>query len=396
MATRTIKFNISSSLSYIDKLKIYTLSNEHRLLWNHLLGWCQENRADFKQLNQEYVKFRNENELTIPSKSAQNTCRAFINAILGFYALKENDPTARFPYKFKSWKHFTSFTYDWNQGCGGFKLTEDKLILLKPRVEIALPNFLKNIDLSDVKLITFTFTDGKYWLHVVYDQKVVKKESSGNWLSIDPGLSSIITGITNTGIAIQYSNTKFTHLEKSVDHLKSIRDKKVKYSKRYERIKALVKKTQKKLSCKQKYFHHKLTREVIDFCQEHDISKIIHGDIKTKSLTKSKVAHSGLNKSSQNRGTLSRVKQFLAYKAEEVGIAHVLQNEAWTSKTNCYTGEIIQDMTLSTRTIEIEPGLSIDRDVNGAINIAQKNLGVWLPQLEWIREISILKRYVVV
>lgn len=395
---KTFKANISANLSYLDRLKINTLGNEHRVLYNHLLQKTKEADvgADFKKLNAEYVKFRNAHNLTIPSKSAQNTCISLINAIKAFYKLRKTDPTAKFPHRFKSWKFFTAFTYDWNSGNGGFYFKDGYLVIRKPEISIKLPDYLSSKDLSDVKTITFSGQDDKIFLSIVTGSKNENLQAAENWLSIDPGLTSIVTGVTNTGKVLQYANSTFKKLEKSVDKLKSQRDKKKKYSNRYCKIKNALNRKQKKLTNKRRYFHHKLTREIVNFCKEEQIDTIIHGDIETKKLTKGKCASKGLNKSTQNRGSLSRVKSFLAYKAEQVGIKHVLQNEAYTSKTNCLTGEILSNVSLSTRTIEVDDGVFIDRDINGAINIAQKNLGTWSPQLQWIKDLSISKRYVVV
>ncbi len=395
---KTFKANITKNLSFGDRLKIITLSDEHRLLYNHLLEktQCINIGADFKKLNAEYVTFRNENKLTIPSKSAQNTCISLINSIKSFYALRKKDLTHKFPHKFKSWKFFTSFMYDWNSGNGGFYFKDGYLIIRKPEISIKLPEYLASKDLSDVRTITFSGKDKKIFLSITTGSKIKPVEKTSNWLSIDPGLSSIVTAVTNTGKVIQYENCTFKRLEKSVDTLKSKRDKKKKYSKRYLKIKNTLNRKQKKLTDKRRYFHHKLTSELVDFCIGEKISTIIHGDIDTKKLTKGKYASKGLNRSTQNRGSLTRIKSFLAYKAEQAGIKYVLQNEAYTSKTNCLTGVIMSDITLSTRIINLDDDVLIDRDINGAINIAQKNLGTWSPQMEWIKKLSISKRYVVV
>jgi IS605 OrfB family transposase len=139
-----------------------------------------------------------------------------------------------------------------------------------------------------------------------------------------------------------------------------------------------------------------LTKEIINLCTEKNIGRIFYGDIKVKKLTKSKVASKGMNKSTQNRGSLGRTKQFLQYKAGFNGIEFDLINEAWTSKTNCFTGEIWSDMTLGIREVELVEGLVIDRDINAAINIARRTLGEWLPHLLWLNNITITEKYVVI
>jgi len=90
-------------LSYIDKLKLETLSNEHRLLYNFLLEHIKKD-CDFKSLHSLSKNYRKENNLTINAKSAQNTSRLLINNVKSYFALKKKNPNKnpKFPYKFKS------------------------------------------------------------------------------------------------------------------------------------------------------------------------------------------------------------------------------------------------------------------------------------------------------
>ena len=112
-----------------QELIIDTLSNEHRLLYNNLLSTIKNNNLNFKQLNELYKNYRNDNQLTINSKSAQNTCRTLINNIKSFYSLHKKDKTTKFPYRFKSWKYFCSFILDYNNGMGGFNI-EDNILTI--------------------------------------------------------------------------------------------------------------------------------------------------------------------------------------------------------------------------------------------------------------------------
>jgi len=104
MLSKKVKLNLSCN----QKLILETLSNEHRLLYNFLLEKVKDN-LDFKQINSNYKLFRKTNNLTINSKSAQNTSIGLINNIKSYLTLKKKDKSARFPNKFKSHKFFTSF-----------------------------------------------------------------------------------------------------------------------------------------------------------------------------------------------------------------------------------------------------------------------------------------------
>jgi putative transposase len=63
------------------------------------------------------------------------------------------------------------------------------------------------------------------------------------------------------------------------------------------------------------------------------------------------------------------LKQRLIDKAEEAGRLVVLVNPANTSKTCCSCGSIFADQSLADRWLDCTCGLSLDRDVNAAINI---------------------------
>lgn len=394
-AYRSLSFPIERHLDISSRHKLWSLSNDHAQLYNHLLErvWHRlENggRIDYQQINQDYKNFRNEFCLTIPSKSAQNTARGLIDNIKSYYALKKTYSDAKFPKRFKSTHRFNSFIYDWNNGGGGFKICSNQLIILKPEIRIEIPEYIsRQIGSDNIKTVTFYERDSILFCSICVAVSLTALElDPTRFISFDPGIKSLLTGVTCDGEVIQFKNYDFRRDDKNNDKLRAKRDRAKKYSKRYTRLSKILQKRCRKTSNKRKDYQHKVTAKVIEFCEERNIGLIIHGDIQTKSLTKSKGANKNLNRTTQNRGSLSRMKQFLAYKAGVSGIVHVLQNEAYTSKTNCYTGEIMSNMNLSVRKIELTEGLVIDRDANGAINIATKyfrqHKGVWSTHLDWL------------
>jgi putative transposase len=66
------------------------------------------------------------------------------------------------------------------------------------------------------------------------------------------------------------------------------------------------------------------------------------------------------------------LKQRLIDKAEEAGRLVVLVNPDYTSKTCCSCGSIFADLSLADRWLDCACGLSMDRDVNAAINILHR------------------------
>jgi len=373
--------------TYNQEIILRTLSNDHRLLYNHLLEHAKKGE-DFKQLNQRYKNFRIDNQLTIQSHSAQITCRNLIDSIKSFYALKKKDQTSQFPYKFKSYKKFSTFQFHWNNGCGGFKITKQGIqisLIDKHKLNISLPDYFHKSGVTNktVKTMSIKEEDKKFYLIFTYSEKQSNKNlDSENFLSIDLGISSIATCFSNVIKPFAVQNNRFKKIEKQKEHVQSLRDKKKKGSRRHKKLTFRHKKCCKKNSNKNRDFQHKVSKIIIEKCIKENIGTLIVGNIQTKKLPKGKRSMSGLNKSTQNQGTLSRFKTFLDYKSRNAGIDFHLVDESYTSQINCLTGIKTLSSELSVREVELIPGLIVDRDLNSATNIAKRHMGKWFAQTE--------------
>lgn len=371
---------VKLSLNYNQQIILETLSNEHRLLYNFLLEKVKDN-LDFKQINENYKLFRNTNCLTINSKSAQNTSISLINNIKSYLSLKKKDKTARFPNKFKSHKYFTSFMLDYNNGCGGFKINNNKLELnlnsIKNKLLVQIPSYAKDIDNENVKTITFKKENGYYYLIFVYQEKsTIKTLNKENYLSLDLGYSRLLTG-TSKDENIIINNIKQKKLNNYISLLQSKRDRYKRGSRKYRKINESLIQKKRKLKNRVNDFIHKSSKKVVDYCIDNNIGKLIVGDIQVKGLIKKE--NKKINGLTKSTGNLGRFKTFLEYKSKGVGIEFILTNEAWTSKINCMTGNIEFNSDLKNRYF-IHEDLLIDRDVNSCINIL-KNSGECLTQV---------------
>ena len=378
--------------------KLWSLSYEQTQVYNAVLETTKSDSGfDFKHMHLISKNFRNDMNFTSPAKMTQNTCIRLISMWKSFLSLRKTDENARAPKRFASTWNFTPLIFDWNSGNGGFYFTDTHLVIRKPEMQIKLPEYaLKMLEAADFTVadLKISMKDDKFFCSMTLKDIHQRSPAGDRWASIDPGLTHAISLVTSTGEAVKWQNSPFKKLERSISEVQSLKDKKKRGSRRHAKLVLTYRKLSAKRANKQRDFQHKLSAEVIDFCKDHQIGKIFYGDIKTKKLTKAKSASSGLNKSTQNRGTLGRTKGFLQYKAGLNGIHFVLTNEAYTSKTNCYTGELYPGMHLGTRVVQIDEEVWLDRDINAAINIARRNLGSWLPQLEWISGISMTERYV--
>jgi putative transposase len=363
-------------------------------------------------MNQCYKNYRNYYGLTINSGSAQNTCKSLVNNILSFYALRKKDPDAEFPYKFKSYKHFCSFTYNWCDGCGGFKFVDGKLVInllsaasKAKKLILDLPKYVTNtINNGNIKIMTFSKDElGRYFISFVYSETESNKKKIVNqdFLSIDLGYSDLVTAYCNKSEIDNFSitNMRLNRLQKSSEFLQSKKDLKVKRSKAFKKINKLFRKVKRKQVNKQKDFQHKVSKNIIDLCVKNEIGNLIIGDIKVKKVIKNntklikkkikectddkklvilqeklikeyeKIKINGLSKST----ALGRFKTFLEYKSKNAGIEFHSVNEAYTSQENCLTGERMFSSKLDNRIVEVKEGLFVDRDLNSAINIAKKS-----------------------
>jgi len=113
------------------------------------------------------------------------------------------------------------------------------------------------------------------------------------------------------------------------------------------------------ISNSRKDFLNKLTHSLIDrydFIALEDLQ--INGMVRNRHLSKS-ILDAGWG----------YLKQRLADKAVEAGRQVVLVNPSYTSKTCSSCGEYFSTLSLADRWIECSCGLSMDRDVNAALNI---------------------------
>ena len=373
---------VKIKLDYNQELIINTLSNEHRLLYNHLLDFTKNNKLDFKLLNNCYKNYRNDRNLTINSKSSQNTCIGFINNIKSFYALHKKDITAKFPYKFKSYKYFTSFTYDNNNGQGGFKLIDNTLIInllsssnIAKKLIIKLPKYCNDMNMNNIKQFTIKKENDEYYIIFVYSEKENDKIlNKDNYISIDLGYTNLVNGVTKEE-NIKIENYRQKKLDNKIKDLQSKKDKKVKYSNNYKKLNKKLNKYKKKHTNKLKDYQHKVSKKIIDYCINNDIGSIIIGDLKVKKvINKDNKVINGESKLT----SIGRFKTYLEYKAKNAKIDYKLINEFNTSKTNCLSGLLEFNSSLKNREF-IYNNIKIDRDFNSCINILTKS-GKWLSQ----------------
>ena len=105
-----------------------------------------------------------------------------------------------------------------------------------------------------------------------------------------------------------------------------------------------------------------LNKLVFYFITNYDV--IALEDLRIKGM----VRNHHLSKSILDAGW-GYLKTHLTSKAVEAGREVVLVNPAFTSKTCCLCGAVFSELSLADRWVDCPCGLSMDRDVNAALNI---------------------------
>ena len=188
--------------------------------------------------------------------------------------------------------------------------------------------------------------------------------SSGftNPVGIDLGLKALIT--TSDGMQMEHPHFLMKS-EKKLAKAERQLSGKMKGSGKRRKAKTRVAKVHRKIERQRDDFSHKLSRNLVE---NHDLIALedlnIAGMVKNRHLAKS------IGDASWNR-----IIQYTTYKAESAGAVVVPINPMHTSQKCSKCGNIKHDLKLSDRIYHCDTcGLTMDRDLNAAINI--RNMGL--------------------
>ena len=230
-------------------------------------------------------------------------------------------------------------------------------ILGKCRIKEALP-----ATFSDGRL---TLAYGEYYLIVSEEVQQVKTDKQGRLVALDPGVRTFMTFFSEDSYG-WLGNDSNLHIQKLCFRLDKLVSK---ISQAPSQQKRRFKKAASILRCKiknlVKELHHKTARFLVD-----NFDVILLPTFETSQMV-SKSRRKLKNKTVRQMLTLSHYefKAFLKWKAWENSKLVSDCNEAYTSKTVSWTGEIVQNLG-GARTIKSQAtGLKMDWDLNGARGI---------------------------
>ena len=231
--------------------------------------------------------------------------------------------------------------------------------------------YVVDIDIAHVRIFP---GKKKYKVEVVYKVEALPKRKKGNIAGIDLGLDNLATvAINNRGIRpllingrpLKSMNLHFNNKRNKIQsELKKCNDKYMS-----NKLETLYRKRNNRFNT----FMHKASKEIIDYCLEHNVKQIIIG-------------HNKLQKQESKLKNFVAIPTFrlielIKYKAEYQGIEVVETEESYTSITSYLDKEEpIKDNANKARRqhrglFVSNKGKKINADVNSAYQIMKKVIG---------------------
>lgn len=268
-------------------------------------------------------------------------------------------------YKPKDGENILVFT---NQQCK----IKDGVLKFPGKIDLEFKTRLKDVKLCQVRIIPRRFN---YVCEIVYEKEVTPCElDSTRVIGIDLGVSNVVTIGNNFGAdpivvkgGVVKSMNQFYNKEKA--RVQSVYDKSgLKYGKKLAKL-------DWKRNNKIKDYFHKLSRDVIEYARSNEVKTIVIGN---NPDWKQKINHGKRNNQNFVNIPFATLIQMIKYKAEEVGIDVIVNEESHTSKCSFLDNEPVKHhesyvgKRINRGQFRSASGTIINADLNGALNIIKK------------------------
>jgi putative transposase len=323
---------------------------------------AKEDQYDFRQLN---------------SNTSQQTVKLLFKSWKSFFkAIKDYK---KHPQKYKSRPNLPK--YKKKSGHFIVVFTANQAKLKEEYIHFPKKTNLKPLktEVDNVKQVRIVPQTNCNVIEVIYEKQPKKTDvQPDRIMSVDIGLSNFATCVDNTGNRPFIVNGK--PLKSMNQYFNKLRAEQMSYvgnKGTSKRLNKLIFKRNNKVND----YIHKTSRYIIDYAIEHKIGKIIIGN--------NKGWKQNCNIGKRNNQNFVSIPYFkligqLKYKAEDESIECVVREESYTSKCDALAKEEIKkhDDYLGRRhkrgLFSSSTGRKINADVNGAINIARKEVGEML------------------
>ena len=222
-------------------------------------------------------------------------------------------------------------------------------------------------DLLDCRLV---LDNGRYFLVCPYKERHHVADIQGRVVALDPGIRSFLTFFSETSCG-WLGRGDFGRIQRLCSHLDDCMGEiEAATGKRRQRLRKAAARLRVKIENLIDELHHKTARYLVD---NFDI--ILLPTFETKNMVK-RGTRKIRKKTARMMMTFAhyRFKQFLKHKAYETGKLVLDVNEAYTSKTCSWTGEVKNNLG-GAKVMVGSDGQRMDRDINGARGIFLRALG---------------------
>lgn len=253
-----------------------------------------------------------------------------------------------------------------------------KLFNEELKISTKLSNIENIIKLNQIRILP---RGNHLIVEIVYIKEINDKKLNGKQvIGIDIGIDNLLTIIGDTRATIV--NGKGL---KSINHYynkkKSAIQSELKTKQQKEWSKCLQRLTDKRKNKIEDAFH-KISRWLINFCKENEISTIVIGQNKD---WKRNIRLGKVNNQKFTQIPFKRLEQMIEYKGQEAGINIIFQEESYTSKASYFDNDIIpiyksketkykfSGQRIKRGLYRTKEGKLINADVNGSLNILRKS-----------------------
>jgi putative transposase len=381
-------------------VQLQQLSNIRKDIWNTLCDVQQQTYESTNKILDKFTlqnllpKLKNERETwkIFNAKAAQAVSNELYRSYQSFFTKIKKDKTAKTPHKIES-NNFHSIT--WNQN--GWILKGNNIIIInKIPFEYRTPLDVKEFKIKEIRI---KLRHDKWLCDLVVDDTIKYQDKLNidtRVLAIDLGLEKLAHGVDNRGkqIILQNKSRKINYyFQSQIKKVQSKLSSKEKLSKKHKKLKIKLNHLYQRKNAQVKQALHIQSKYLANM----NYNTIVIGDLTVKKLMSTEGKNSkkkGIRKSFHH-SNIAMFLQFLAYKCQARNTNVMKIGEQWTSQLNCLTGKCFKKkVELSDRQVQLSDQITIDRDLNSAINILKRWFDSHIASLNEPLDLSdVLARY---
>lgn len=356
--------------------------------------------GEYLNYQKNYVLLKNsENYKILNSNMAQQILKEVDGSFKSFFGLLKLARKGKYAFKDCKLPHYLPKDGFATLVIGFVRLNGNKLVIpfsnmykkSHQPVEITIPPILIGKRIKEIRIIPKA--NARFFeIQYTYESECVQRNlNPNNALAIDLGINNIATCVTNTGKTFIIDGKRLKSINqwfnKENARLQSIKDKQGFGKHPTNRQKAIARDRNNKVND----YMSKVARMIINYCIANNIGTLVVGYNETFQRG-SKLGR----QTNQNFVNIpyGKLRNKLRYLCEINGITFVKQEESYTSKASfwdkddipIYNADNPQDYEFSGKRIhrgmyKTKEGITLNADVNGALNILRKSSVVSLEAL---------------